>query len=101
MCFLQLEKRVVKVWEFDNTTPIYPNIKQSKVLCLQLQDEGFPIDFLILENPQEFTGEEFRDSEGFPISWDFGLPNVLLECLEQIGARYLDQDLVRVPEIIL
>lgn len=86
------------VWEFNNESGIYPAIAQQKVLCIQLEQDGEPIDFLILEDPSEFTGEEFRDAEGVPVSWAFGMPNRLLECLEQVGARYLAPGLTRIPE---
>ena len=91
--------QTVKVWEFDNSSSVYPKLRSNKILCLQLEQSNVgAVDFLILENPSEFTGEEFKDSELDPIPWKFAIPDELIECLEQVGALYLSPDFSSVPE---
>ena len=89
----------VRVWQFDNSSGIYPHIRKGKILCVQLEQfKVGPVDFLIVEDPLEFTGEEFKDSEFDPIPWKFAIPDELIECLEQVGALYLSPEFSSVPE---
>lgn len=88
---------IVKVWIFDNRSGLYANISPRKVFCLQLEnEEGDPIDFTVVEF-EKLDGEEFLDERQNPIPQEFAIPDRLLDCLDLVGAKFLDPDLVSLP----
>jgi hypothetical protein len=89
----------VKVWEFNNTAGHYKNMAPTWVTCVQLEQDGDPIDFILLFNLKDFLGDEFLDVNGNRCPWELAMPDRLPDMMQLLGCEFLNPNLTRVPKM--